>query len=574
MPQVGGDFGFCGSSYDAADPDQDNQKLINWYPEVSRDPKSKMPIALLGCPGFNELIQLAADGPVRGVWVLPGGQTAIAVRSDKAYLVTVAVPPTNINIAQLAYTEIGTLMTNSGPVSIRDNGAGGYAVIVDGTYGYYYRIDGASSFTFVADETNLNPDLVYNTTVPTQLIVGSLITGTGIPANTRIASVNLSLGTVTLTNAATATNLAVTFTVTLDSFGQITDPAFLGADKVEFIDGWLIFNQPSTQNFYTNAPVPYTLIFDGSFFAKNDSSSDNIVTLESLSRDLWIVGERHTEIWFDAGGANFAFQRIPGAAPQIGCAAVHTICKVGDSLMWLAQNQEGGLEVIKTEQYTTKAVTSPPVANAISNYPIVFDAIAFSYLEQGHHFYVITFPSADVQGVTWVYDLTTEMWHQRAKFDSASGNFGRYRANSYMNFQNLRVVGDFSNGRLYQLSRQVYTDAGDPLVALRRCPHLWSQQDRERLFHGSLQIEFKPGVGLASGAAADVDPHVIFRFYEGADVTPAMEEQIPIGQIGETRNRAIIRRLGVSRDRQYEIQFNAATRRDIVGSTLYAEGTK
>jgi hypothetical protein len=577
MAQGGVDFGIVGQAYEAADTDQDFQRLINWYVEVSKDSKSKTPTALLGCPGLNRLLTLDAVGPVRGAWVLPGGQEAIVVRSDRVYLITVAVPPTNVSIAQLAYLQVGTLATNTGPVAIRDNGAGGYVVLVDGPNGYYYRIDshgtaipGTATFTFTGTPTNLSVTVPYAGTLPTQLIVGQLINGAGIVIGTRVAAINSSMGTITLDTPANASPGPTLLTVILDDFAQITDTNFLGADKVDFIDGWLIFNQPSTQNFYTNAPVPYTLIFDGSFFAKNDSSSDNIVTLEALSRDLWIVGERHTEIWFDAGGANFAFQRIPGAAPQMGCAAVHSITKVGDSLMWLAHNQEGGVHVVKTEQYTTKSVTTPAVANTMSNYPLVFDAVAYSYMEQGHHFYVISFPT---QETTWVYDLETDMWHQRARFDSSTAQFGRHRSNCFMNFQNLRIVGDFSNGRLYQLSRTVYTDDDQPLIALRRCPHIWSRENRERIFTGSLQVEFKPGVGLASGAAADVDPHMMLSWSDDGGQTFGTEQQVPIGKIGETRNRAIVRRLGVTRDRVFQVRVSAAVKRDIVGATLYAEGS-
>ena len=571
MPQGGVDFGFVGQAYEAADEDQDTQRLINWYVEVSKDSKSKTPTALLGCPGLNDLLELGGTGPVRGAWVLPGGQTAVAVRSNKAYLITVVTPPTNVSIAVLASTEIGSLMTNTGPVGIRDNGAGGYVVFVDGPNGYYYRIDGIGGFNFNGTPVAGMTSLAYSGTLPTQLIVGSLINGPGIVIGTRIAAISSALGTITLDQAAVASPGLSVLSVILDAFARITDANFLGADRVEFIDGWLIFNQPGTQNFYTNAPVPYTLIFDATFFAKNDSSSDNIVTLESLNRDLWIVGERHTEIWFDAGGAQFAFQRIPGAAPEIGCAAKHTIAKVGDSLMWLAQSARGGVSVIQTQQYTWKEATTPAVANIMSNYPIVSDAIGFCYEEQGHEFYVVTFPT---QEATWVYDITTEMWHQRARFDVASGEFRRYRANCFMNFQNLRIVGDFTNGHIYQLSRAVYTDAGGPLVCLRRCPHIWSREDRERLFFGSLQIQFRAGVGLSSGAAADVDPHVIVRLSSDGGQTFTFEEQVPIGKTGETLNRAMIRRLGLTRDGVFEAQFSAATRRDIVGATLYAEGTK
>ena len=569
MSYGGVDFGFVGQAYEAADTDQDTQRLINWYVEVSKDGKSKTPTALLGCPGLNNVQQLDNPGPVRGAWVLPGGQKAIVVKGDTAYLITVTAPPTQTSIAQFAHAPLGGLLTSSGPVVIRDNGAGGHVVMVDGPYGYYYRLDPVVVFTFTATPTLGSFDLPYIGTLPTQLIVGQSLAGAGINALAKVASVSSSLGIITMTHAATASPGATIITGIPNIFDRLTDPAFLGADRVEFIDGWLIFNQPGKQNFYTNAPVPYTLLFDGLFFAKNDSSSDNIVTLESLNRDLWIVGERHSEIWFDAGGSQFAFQRIPGAAPEIGCAAKHSITKAGDTLMWLAQSARGGVSVIKTQQYTWDEVTTPAVANIMSNYPLVSDAVGFCYEEQGHAFYVLTFPT---QEATWVYDLTTDLWHERGRFER--GEFFRYRANCFMNFQNLRIVGDYINGRLYQLSRTVYTDDGDPLVCVRRCPHIWSRENRERIFQASLQVEFKAGVGKASGAAADVDPQFMLSWSDDGGQTFTNEEQIPIGKIGETRNRAIIRRLSVSRDRVFEARFSAAVRRDIVGATLYAEVSK
>jgi len=35
---------------------QDAQRCINWYVDVSEEPKSKMPYALLGCPGDRKSV--------------------------------------------------------------------------------------------------------------------------------------------------------------------------------------------------------------------------------------------------------------------------------------------------------------------------------------------------------------------------------------------------------------------------------------------------------------------------------------------------------------------------------------
>lgn len=560
----GSDFGFVGQAYEAADPYQDRQRLINWYVEVAQDDKSKTPTALLGCPGLNPIFQ----GPVaqvRGAWVLPGGNQALVVIGNALYVGTCTVPATQTSIAQFSWSNVGTLLTNSGQVCIRDNGAGGYGVLVDGANGYYYRIAGAGSYNFTATTTAASAVLAVSAPFPTGIIVGSAISGTNIPIGATITAVDVNALTVTISAAATgsATN---TMTETLAQFGRITDPNFLGADRIAFVDGWLIFNQPGTQNFYSNAPVAYTLMFNGLFFAKNDSSSDNLITLHEQNRELWLVGERHTEVWNDAGGGQFAFARLPGVTPQIGCAAKHSIARLGSALVWLGKSERGENTVVTSDNYSFKPISTVAVENAISSYPLVSDAIGYTYLEAGHLFYVLTFPTADV---TWVYDNTTQMWHQRGSWDVANGVFHRHRSNCFMNFQDLRLVGDYQSGQIHQMSRSIYTDAGNPLVALRRTPHVWKRETRERVFQASLQIEFAPGVGLQVGQGSD--PQVMVRWSNDSGATWGNQHFVPIGKAGRYKNRAKINRVGFARDRVWEASISDPVLRDVVGATLYWE---
>lgn len=502
----GGDFGFVGQSYTASDPGQDRQQTINWYTEVSQDDKSKTPVALLGCPGLNPLLNVAtgsAGAEVRGCWVLPGGTSAIVVAGSYVTRVTMTVPATQTSIAQFSVTGIGTLSTNNGQVVMRDNGIGGYVMIADGVFGYL---------------------------------------------------LNLATNVITV----------------------ITDAGFVGPDRIAFIDGWWIFNVPGTNKFATNSPTPYTTVFSSTFFSLKDSASDNLVTLHENNRELWLIGERTSEVWYNAGGANFSFSRVPGVLPQIGCAAKHSIARLGDSLVWLAKSERGENVVIKTEQYGFTPISTMAVATAISSYPLVSDAIGFVYEEEEHLFYVLTFPTADK---TWVYDASTQHWHERASFTSATGAFHRARANCFMNFQNLRMVGDFVSGYLHQMTRSVYTDAGfdsasglpttEPLVCVRKAPILWSRENRKRLFHSSLQIDFLPGVGLQTGQGSD--PQVMIRWSDDAGASFGNQHWVTIGKAGHTKNRAIIRRLGMARDRQYEASFSDPTRRDIAGATLFAQ---
>ena len=576
------DPGIVGVSYQAPMTLQDAENAINWYIEVAEVDGAKEPIALLGAPGKNPIIT-TQTGPVRGLWVLPGGLLALAVTGNTLYLITATVPATQTSIAQFAVTAVGTLLTNSGPVVMRDNGVvsnakGGYVFIVDGSFWYYYAIVGVTNaVTFIAS-TNGTATLTLPGVLPAGLIIAptaTLASSSGdIASGTYISSINYNTPSITMNANATGTNASETITLTVAPFGQITDPGVVPADRLLFIEGWILANQTGTRTFICSGPTPYTQTFPGSFFALKDSSTDNLITLYEMNREAWMIGERTSEVWYNNEGQNnnFPFSRVPGVGPQIGCSAKHSITRMNTSLVWLAKNEQGENVVIKTSQYDWVRISNHAIETAIASYPLVSDAIGFSYEEGGHSFYVLIFPTADQ---TWVYDdtatahLQKPCWHQRLSFDPMAGQYHRDRSNCFMNMQDLRLVGDYQSGQIHQMSRAYYTDAGYPLRAQRRCKHIWKDNDRTRVSQSSLQIEFTPGVGLQSGQGSS--PQAMLRWSNDGGFTWSNEYWRSIGAAGATRNRAKWNRLGRARDRIYEVNMSDPVPRDIIGATLFAE---
>jgi hypothetical protein len=442
--------------------------------------------------------------PVRGAWELPGGAESLWVIGSNVYLMTVVTPSAAFMPATFGLKKIGSLATASGYVCIRDNGAGGTAVLVDGPNGYFYTFAAAGG------------------------VVGTFV--------------------------------------------QITDPDFLGASRVAFIDGWWIFNQPapnppvSGQTFYVPNST-YSVVFNASNFALIDSASDNLVTLFENKEELWLIGEKHTEIWYDAGGTYFPFARLVSTMMQVGCSAANSIARFTsegvDGLIWLAKTERGQNVVVKTVGFSIEVVSTPAINNAIAKYYLVSDAIGYTYQEDGHEFYVLTFPSADD---TWCFDGSTNLWHKRLSFDPLTGLWHRHRSNCYLNFQNQRLVGDFQNGSIYQMTRTAYTDAGQPLVAWRRTPHIWDGGARERVFMSSLQVEFAPGVG--NQVTPGVAPEAVLSISRDGGQTFGSEIKRGIGKVGQYINRCIWRKLSFARDAVIDIKVYSPVNRDVVGATL------
>jgi hypothetical protein len=574
----GYDPGFCGPFYTAADTLQDAQEAINFFLERDPGENAKEPIAMLGCPGLNAVANLGNTGaPVRGCWVLPGGSQALAAAGNMLYLVKLA-PVSTFSTGYNAVA-VGTLLTSSGPVCIRDNGVlsnglGGYAVIVDGKYAYYYLLSGSTyTTTFTGGLILGSSTITLPGTLPNGLIVSSGGTLSApldnlLPAGTNIISVDTIGLTISMSNNSLGTNASDSISLTIPIFGQITDQGFLGAQRIAFIEGWLIFNYPGTRTFFTTGPTPYQLLFPGAFFSLKDSSTDNLVTLEENNRELWLIGERTSEVWYNAGNPNFAFSRIPGVGPQIGCAAVNSIARLGNQLVWLGDNEQGENIVVIQDQYAWDRISNHAVENAISSYAVISDAIGYTYEEEGHLFYMLTFPSADV---TWCFDASTKQWHKRLSWNATTGTFHRHRSNCFMNFGNARIVGDYQSGQLMQMSRAFYTDAGNVLRALRRTPHQWQKANRGRLFFSQLQIEFTPGVGLQQGQGSD--PQVMLRYSDDGGFTWSNEIWVSIGKAGQTRNRAIWYMLGGEevRDRIWEFSITDPVPRDGIGASCFIE---
>lgn len=500
-------WGFVGGAYEAANPAQDSQRLINWYVEVDNNEnnpltpgvigsEAKVALGLLGVPGLLAL-NTSYSGQMRGGWVLPGNTQALFVIGSLLVLAQVKSAATAAAPAVLSFTTIGSLQTAIGPVKIRDNGAGKIAVIVDGPYLY-----------------------VYNVT------------------------------TQTLT--------------------QSNDPAFLGSNTVAEIDGWFIFQKPGTQTFYTS-PVYWNGIapFDGTYFALKDDCPDNLVALIENGRQLWLIGESTTEPWYNAGGTTFPFARLEGGLMQIGCAAPQSVCRNGSDLIWLARSERGENSVIQVTGYQYKTISTQALSYALTQYPVTSDAIGYIYNDEGHQFYVLIFPTADV---TWVYDFTTAMWHQRASFDPVTGLFHRQRVNCLVNFAGTFIGGDFANGRIYRQSRKYFADDQYPLVAVRRAPHVWDKDDRNRVMHSRLQLDFFPGSGLSTGQGST--PQIMLRWSDDGGQTWGNEHWTTIGAIGQTKTRAIWRRMGSSRDRVYEARLSDPVKRDVAGASLQVMGTK
>ena len=350
---------------------------------------------------------------------------------------------------------------------------------------------------------------------------------------------------------------------------QITDTDFPGAVTVGYLDGYFVFNPPNSQQIWITALLDGTDI-DALDFASAEGSPDGVVGIIIDHREVWVFGTNSVEVWYNAANQDFPLERIQGAFNEIGCAAAYSIAKGDNVIFWLGKDARGNGMVYQASGYTGQRISTHAVEWQIQSYGDVSDAIGYTYQQDGHTFYVLTFPSANK---TWVYDVSTQAWHERAGF--SNGSFTRHRSNCQVNFNNEILVGDYQNGKIYAFDMTTYSDDSEIQKWLRSWRALPpGENDLKRSTHHSLQLDIQSGVGLNDGQGED--PQARMRWSDDGGHTWSNYHWKPLGRIGEYGKRVIWRRLGMTkklRDRVYEISGTDAVEIKIMGAELIASST-
>jgi hypothetical protein len=220
--------------------------------------------------------------------------------------------------------------------------------------------------------------------------------------------------------------------------------------------------------------------------------------------------------------------------------------------------------VIAMSGYSPKRVSTHAIESRIATYPTMTDAIAYSHRQEGHVFYVLTFPSGNE---TWVYDLLQNEWHQRAAF--TNGAFNRHWSNCYAYFSGLNIVGDYLTGNLYALDLGALTDNGTPRKWLRSWRALPKPQEKTVRFI-SLRIDMQTGVGIPDGTA----PLAMLRWTDDAQRW-SNSRITAIGPPGATAIRVKFDQLGSTirnggLDRTFELSAIQGGQVCLVGADLDA----
>jgi hypothetical protein len=309
-------------------------------------------------------------------------------------------------------------------------------------------------------------------------------------------------------------------------FDLTLQPNFYPAHTVLFFDGYFVFDRVGSNEFFLSALYDGTS-YSGLDFASAEAQPGFLIAVAQNLQLLFLFCQNHIEMWYDAGAADFPFQRYAGGVIEKGCAAPLTVIVQDEAIFFLGTD----LVFYRLQGNVPVRVSTHAVEHAFAQYGDVSDAFCFTYTLEGHKMVHLTFPSVPH---SWVFDLSTSMWHERVSLDNRNIDLKRWRGNCALRIYNMNLIGDFYTGTLWNLDWDAYKEGTNTMPMIIDSAPL--HQDRQRVFVTRLELDMEVGVGLTTGQGSN--PQAMLQWSkDGGKTYSTLQPWRSMGKIGEYLRR-------------------------------------
>lgn len=353
-------------------------------------------------------------------------------------------------------------------------------------------------------------------------------------------------GSAVATLAGDGTNIAIATGGSLYIYNgsavtQVTDPDFPGASWVGFLDGFIPIIEPQSGRLWINETPYVPTNWNALDFVTAEAAPDDLLWAVISHRELYAFGRESIEVFYNSGDADSPLRRTDSGVIEIGIMSEGAAVKTDNGIYFLGAD---GL-VYRISGYSLERVSQHAVEQAIERYADK-SCRALSWTEGGHKFAGFQFAEG-----TWVYDLSTQLWHERVSLS------GPWQVTSTLAAYGKTLVMDRTN-RIGYLDADTFAEWDAPLCGICTAP---SVADENRyLFHSRLELQFEQGVGTLSTP----NPKVMLDWSDDGGRTWSSEHWRDLGAMGEYRSRAVWQRLGRARDRVYRYAITDRVRRTLI----------
>ena len=334
-----------------------------------------------------------------------------------------------------------------------------------------------------------------------------------------------------------------------DTVIQVSDVAFLGpAASVIFSNGFFLFVNKDGDKLFKSAHRN-GLAYNALDSTNAESDPDKNQSLVAYRNQVMVFGTKTMEGFQITPTGNFPYISS-GVVEQKGLIAPATLTEVEGSLYWLGSAAREKPQILVYSGGVPQRISTRAIENAIKQLSRTEQEEAFSwdYSENGSDFIAFTFPST-----TFVYDLSTGLWHER-KSKAEDGDLVAFRASNIIEAYSFLLTGDIYNGNIGRLSTDVMTEYG---VAIERDAIMAPLDNRgERTFVNQFELVAENGVALLPNQQGD-EAEIRLSWSDDGGRTFFQVETESLGLTGDYTKRIQWRNHGsFDRSRMYRLQMS------------------
>lgn len=333
--------------------------------------------------------------------------TAIAIWTGNSSTIISAFGATNSTIYS-GTTSLGAITGKAQFISETFTGSTYPTILIQSSdnTAWYTTAAAVSTSTSFTGDTHTN-NVIDNIASTTALLVGQLITGAGIAANTRIASITSATAiTTTIVTTATAAGVAITRTV----LAKIIDADFPSnagytiTGPFTTIDGFncIMTTDGKVWSSDLNTASGWTA---NSFDSANDYPDVGVALARWKDKQL-AFGSESIQFFYNAGLTPFPLASVGGSSTiKLGACSANAITSISDYVFWCGGTDKGGLTIYQYDGSVTR-VSTPE-----QDFQLVLSGTASISLT-AMRFYGKSFVFVNAAQTTYVYCLEDKRWHE------------------------------------------------------------------------------------------------------------------------------------------------------------------
>lgn len=337
------------------------------------------------------------------------------------------------------------------------------------------------------------------------------------------------------------TSAAYIFDLLTNVLTKITNPDYPNGTTLDYADGYFVISTKGGR-------VNFSDLNDGNswpgfnFFTPT-FKPDKVKAIVTFREEIYCFGDETIEVYINDGTTPFI--RQSRTSMYFGLTARDSIAVHQSGVFFLGKSVTGGSEVyMMGNNYALTPISSPAISQRLNNY-VNEDAEGFVHsTTDGHIFYHIHLPSLST---TLVYDLSTNLWHERQSehpFNNEDGSVSQdmYRGRNLATFKGINLFGDWHSGKIFKEDINSSTDDGLTRRLHRTSSVFHSEQKNISVY----SLEFDVNAGAYTRRVGS--PVMMFKCSIDGGNTFEPEQLISLGELGEYNQRVRFNNLGTARN--------------------------